>query len=267
MSSQGTGGWDQARLERVPFPWVAEVRYLKETESTNRIAREWAWQGAPEGCLVLTDHQTRGKGRLGRGWFDPAGSCLLFSLVLRPQLRPHDMPLISLGAGVALCKALSQLRLEPRLKWPNDVLIGPAKVAGILAEGQPSAVILGVGVNVNVERFPPDIGGLPTSLRIEAGRSFDRLELLEAFLANFQLVYSTLPEGLHDAYRPWCSTLGQWVSAELPERTVRGRAVDIDGSGGLVLDDGEVLRAGNVVHLRGSDSNQEGEAPIRMERL
>ena len=155
--------------------------------------------------------------------------------------------------------------MQPRLKWPNDVMIGPSKVAGILGEGLPSAVILGVGVNVNVEQFPPDIGGLATSLAIEAGRSFDRLELLEAFLANFQTVYSSAPEGLVDAYRPWCSTLGQWVIAELPGRTVRGLAVDIDGSGGLVLDDGQVLRAGDVVHLKRMVNDQEGEAPIRME--
>ncbi|HEX2258333.1 MAG TPA: biotin--[acetyl-CoA-carboxylase] ligase [Actinomycetota bacterium] len=266
MSSQRTGDWDQASLERVPLPWVAQVRYLKETESTNRIALEWAWQGAPEGSLVVTDHQTKGKGRLGRGWFDPPGSCLLFSLVLRPQLRPQDLPLIGLGAGVALCEAVSRLGMQPRLKWPNDVMIGPSKVAGILAEWLPSAVILGVGVNVNVERFPPDIGSLATSLAIEAGRSFDRLELLEAFLVNFRTVYSSAPEGLVDAYRPWCSTLGQWVVAELPGRTVRGRAVDIDGSGGLVLEDGEVLRAGDVVHLKRMVNDQEGEAPIRMER-
>lgn len=269
MSQKGISGWNQDSLEQAHLPWVAGVRYLEETDSTNRIASEWAGQGAPEGSLVITDHQTRGKGRLNRGWFDPPGSCILLSLILRPKLRPSDLPLISLGAGVALCRALDARGLRVRLKWPNDVMIGPKKVAGILSEVHGSAVILGVGVNVNVERFPADFAGLATSLCLEAGHSFDRLELLEAFLGSFQPIYSSLPGGLGDAYRPWCETLGRWVRVELPERSVQGRAMDIDRWGGLVIEGGEILRAGDVVQVRAAErpADEEAESTIRMGRL
>jgi BirA family transcriptional regulator, biotin operon repressor / biotin---[acetyl-CoA-carboxylase] ligase len=254
-------GFDQARLEQVRLPWGAEIRYLRKTSSTNQVALEWAGGGAPEGSLIVTDHQTRGRGRLDRGWFDPPGSCLLFSLILRPRLGAPDRPLISLAAGVALCRTLGDLGLSARLKWPNDVQIGPAKVAGILSEGRGSAVILGVGLNVNVEGFPGDLGGLATSLAIEAGRSFDRLEILESFLKAFKPVYSSLPDGLPDAYRPWCQTLGRWVSVEVPGRTVRGRALDVDRWGGLILEGGEVLRSGDVVHLRQAEDPVTKRAP------
>jgi BirA family biotin operon repressor/biotin-[acetyl-CoA-carboxylase] ligase len=158
--------------------------------------------------------------------------------------------LINLAAGVAICQAVADTGVQVHLKWPNDVMAGSRKTAGILSEGRGSAVILGMGINVNVESFPNDLNDVATSLAIEAGRTFDRLVLLEALMAAFQRVYSSLPDGLSDLYRPWCRTLGRAVRVELPRRTTKGIAVDIDRRGGLMLSTGEVLQAGDVVHLR-----------------
>jgi BirA family biotin operon repressor/biotin-[acetyl-CoA-carboxylase] ligase len=247
-------------LERALGSGVNAVRYLAVCDSTNRVAMEWARAGAPEGCLVVADDQRAGRGRLDRRWFAPPGRCLLFSLVLRPGFPPDRLGLISLAAGVGLSVALGHEGLEARLKWPNDVLIAGRKVAGILCEsdllaGRTQAVILGVGVNVNVEReaFPEELRSTATSLCAEAGRRFDRPALLAAFLASFRRCYAGLgaprPPVL-DAYRGLCETLGRKVRIEGAERSFEAEAVDIDTGGGLVLHTGEVVQAGDVVHLR-----------------
>lgn len=236
--------------------WEPELKFLPQVDSTNRVASEWADQGAPHGSLVLTDHQTAGRGRIDRHWFSPPHTCLLMSLVLRPSLDLQDRPLINLAAGVAVCQAVERSGISVRLKWPNDVMAGSKKVAGILSESRGSAVILGVGINVNVKSFPDELSQSATSLAIESGHTFDRLTLLEVFLDGFQRAYSSLPDGLSDLYRPWCQTLGRVVRVELPGRTTEGIAVDIDRRGSLMLSNGEVLQAGDVVHVR--ESHQDG---------
>ncbi|MGH2731789.1 MAG: biotin--[acetyl-CoA-carboxylase] ligase [Actinomycetota bacterium] len=256
------GDLSQGALERALDSWVMAVRFLAECDSTNRVAMEWAGRGAPEGCLVVADYQSVGRGRLGRGWFGPPGQSLLFSLVLRPDLVPARLGLISLAAGVGLSITLAREGLRARLKWPNDVLVAGRKVAGILSEARLAghgrarhAVVLGVGVNVNVEReaFPDELRATATSLALEGGRSFDRLDLLAGFLAHFRRSYATLATArpsVLDAYRGLCDTLGAKIRIEGAQRGFEAVAVDIDANGGLVLDTGEMVSAGDVVHLR-----------------
>ncbi len=259
-SVNGNNDLSQVSLERTLGSSVQAVRFLAECDSTNRVAMEWARQGAPEGCLVVADYQSAGQGRLGRGWFGPPGQSLLFSLVLRPDLAPDRLGLVSLVAGVGLVATLAEEGFEARLKWPNDMLIGGRKVAGILSEAElagdgAEAVVLGVGVNVNLEReaFPSELRTTATSMSAEAGRSFDRRELLAAFLANFHRSYADLGvarPSMLDGYRRLCDTLGTKVRVEGVEQAFEAVAVDIDASGGLVLDTGEVVRAGDVIHVR-----------------
>src|SRR5262245_62315142 len=124
----------------------------RSVDSTQAVARRWALTGAPEGAVVLADYQTAGRGQRGRGWIAPARAALLCSGVLRPDLPMGRWPEIPLMAGCAIAEGLEAAGpLAVELKWPNDVLIGPWKVAGVLAEGvasSPGLVVLGVGVNV-----------------------------------------------------------------------------------------------------------------------
>lgn len=230
--------------------WVPEVRYLDSTDSTNRVAREWAAAGASHGCLVVANYQSAGRGRLDRSWLAAAGSSLLFTLILRPGTAPENFGLINLAAGVAVCEAVAALNLDPRLKWPNDVNLAGGKVAGILSEAVGEAVCLGVGINVNIGAFPDSISQIATSLSLAAGKQLSRLELLIKVLEELDRLEIAHPGAdVLTAYRGWCDTLGIRVKVKLADRTIVGRAQDVDAGGALILDSGEQINAGDVVHL------------------
>lgn len=271
----------QSRLEETVGSWSPSVRYLEECDSTNRIAAQWAREGAPDGSIVVTDHQTAGRGRMTRSWVSVPGAGLQFSLVLRPGLAADSIGLLNLVAATALAEAAKGLGLTARLKWPNDLLLLPfhtgarvtgisrsgeselsaAKAAGLLAEtlmhaGRLSAVVLGIGVNVNYVEgdFPEELAQSATSFRIAAGRSFDRIDVLAAFLNEFGPRYAGLasarPRGLLDEYRALCDTIGREVRVHLSDRTVDSKAIDVDDSGALLLENGERIVTGDVIHLR-----------------
>jgi BirA family biotin operon repressor/biotin-[acetyl-CoA-carboxylase] ligase len=147
---------------------------------------------APEGALVVAEEQTAGRGRLGRRWFAPAGTSLLCSLQLRPDTPTERLPELTGVAARACADAIAALTgLEPALKFPNDVLVGARKVAGILAEARDGRVVLGVGINVNVraDELPEDVDRPATSLLVETGRELDRAELLAELLERLERRY------------------------------------------------------------------------------
>jgi BirA family transcriptional regulator, biotin operon repressor / biotin---[acetyl-CoA-carboxylase] ligase len=147
---------------------------------------------APEGALVVAEEQTAGRGRLGRRWFAPAGTSLLCSLQLRPDTPTERLPELTGVAARACADAIAELTgLEPALKFPNDVLVGARKVAGILAEARDGRVVLGVGINVNVpaDELPEDVDRPATSLLVETGRELDRAELLAELLERLERRY------------------------------------------------------------------------------
>lgn len=230
--------------------WVPEFRYLAQTDSTNRQAMAWASRGAATGSMVIADFQTAGRGRLGRKWTAPAGSGLLFSIVLRPSTEPDRWPLLSLAAGVAACECLAELGFDPGLKWPNDVLLGNRKVAGVLSEAAGQVVVLGLGVNVGRAEFPDEIAETATSLAAFSGRAFNRLEVLSSLARQLSVLVEEPAGDLPARYREWCRTLGRRVRVELGAGFMEDRAVDIDSAGGLVLAGGHVVRAGDVLQLR-----------------
>lgn len=165
-----------------------EYRYAPVVASTQRLLGA----DAPEGAVVVADEQTEGRGRLGRRWEAPAATSLLFSIALRPRVEPERLPELSLVAGAAVAAAVGEVALiEPVLKFPNDVLIGGRKVAGVLAEATEGRVVLGIGVNANQtpEQLPAAPRTPATSLRIETGREIDRVELLVAILERLELEY------------------------------------------------------------------------------
>ena len=198
---------------------------LDEVGSTQTEARRLAEAGAPEGTVVRAEHQTRGRGRLGREWVDEPGSALLTSIILRPPVETSRLPQLSLVAGIAVAGALEEATGLPVAgAWPNDLLIRGLKVAGILAEsfagsgGARPVVILGIGINVNQTRFAGALESRATSLAREAGRPFDRERLLTAVLERLETWYRRWVAGgfgpVREAWRRASATLGQPVSAE-----------------------------------------------------
>ncbi|MDW7709055.1 MAG: biotin--[acetyl-CoA-carboxylase] ligase [Deferrisomatales bacterium] len=228
------------------------ARHCSSVDSTNREAERWAGAGAPEGALVLAERQTAGRGRLGRTWADLPGRSLLFSLLLRPPLPAAQTPPLTFAAAVALAEALARW-VPPQaleLKWPNDVLLGGRKVAGILlemrAEGQRTEhVILGVGVNVEGDpaEYPTAIRDLCTTVAAWTCPPPRRSEVLCAFLEAFESAYEdflqTGLEALLPRWHRWFRLQGQAVRVQTPGGTVEGRAVGLGPTGSLLVDTGK----------------------------
>jgi len=211
--------------------------------STNEEAMRLAAVGAAEGTVVIAEEQTAGRGRRGRGWTSPAGGVWL-SVVLRPALPVGGLPLIGLAAAVAAARAIqSAAGLRAKVKWPNDVLVGGAKVAGILTEAGPAAAwtVLGIGLNANVPAaLLPHATPYPvTSLLEQAGGPIDRGHLTVALLRELDHAYAVLRGNGRERVLAWwreCSdTLGRPVRVETMSRVVEGLAVDVDGDGALLL--------------------------------
>jgi len=175
----------------------APYTFVSECASTQRLIGE----DDPEGATVATDHQTQGRGRLGRIWEDTPGRSILVSVLLRPRAPMPLWPELSLVAGEAVAQALrSESGIDASLRHPNDVVVAGRKLVGVLAEARPGRVVLGIGVNVNqtAEELPIDTAKPPTSLRIELGREVDRAPLLAAILAELELGYDAWAEPYRD---------------------------------------------------------------------
>jgi BirA family biotin operon repressor/biotin-[acetyl-CoA-carboxylase] ligase len=235
------------------------------TGSTNADLLERAAGGAPEGSVLVAEAQTAGRGRMGRAWLSPPGAALMFSVLLRPAaVPPGRRGWIPLLAGLAVASAVTAVAgLDARLKWPNDVLAGDRKLAGILAEQSAGAIVVGVGINVSARRDELPVA-TATSLALEGAPGTGRAELLGAALGELERRYlswagGTAPgdpdaSGLRAEYRRRCVTLGRPVRAEFPGGgTARGTALDVDPEGRLLLGTARgplAVSAGDVVHLR-----------------
>ncbi len=243
------------------------LRFFEELGSTNTEALAWAKQGAPEGALVVTDHQTRGRGRWGRSWSSAPGKLLQFSLVLRPKLRPERLGLVTTALGVACADAIQELcGVEATIKWPNDVRISGRKVAGILVETELSGtsvdvVIAGMGINVawGPDEIPIELRDTTTSLAIEMGERGhpSRATLLAEVVKAFELRYRSLPadaDNLVTAATARSDVLGRDVTVALAtDETVSGTALRLSPAGELELQtEGglRVLSVGEIARLR-----------------
>lgn len=242
-----------------PAPGRWEIRRLAEVDSTNRVVLDEARAGAPEGLVVVADHQTAGHGRLDRRWDAPAGSSLLVSVLLRPPLAVERAPLAGSAAALAVAEAVEAVCAVPtQLKWPNDVLVGERKLAGVLAErasgdgANEAAVVVGVGCNVNRTSFPPELEATATSCQLEVGTAIDRDELLCAFLDALARRVDDF-DGVPSAYQARLATLGRRVRVERLGGAMEGVATGVDPRGALVVRayDGTtvVCSVADVVHL------------------
>ena len=259
----------------MPGTRFTDIRRFDTIDSTNRYLVEEARVGAPDGVVAVAEHQSAGRGRLGRSWEAPAGANLLLSVLLRPVLPDPHRYLASAVVALAAAEAaesVADLRLG--LKWPND-LLGPdgRKVAGVLAEGDlaggprsraegPTAIVVGIGINVNWPAtdadLPPELVGKATSLRQHAGRAVDRDLVLDALLRALEprrVALDTAAGRIRqaDELRSRCTTIGTAVRIELADSGFEGTALDVTAEGHLVVAVDGITRtvvAGDVVHVR-----------------
>jgi len=232
--------------------WGRPHKVFDSIGSTNDEALSWARDGAPEGALVISDHQTSGRGRAGRSWYSEPGRALQFSLVLRPSAPVDLLGLLTTALGVACVRAIADVTgLSCGLKWPNDVQIAGRKAAGILVEssvlGETAVVVAGVGINVRplAEKPPEEVASAATSLEGELGVSGDepvnRSVLLAAVLSRAETLYplAVTEEGgrtVVEAASRLSVTLGQKVRVRTSGgRMVEGRATALLGSGALLV--------------------------------
>ncbi|MBV0901047.1 biotin--[acetyl-CoA-carboxylase] ligase [Haloarcula salina] len=235
------------------------VEYHDSVPSTNARARDLAAEGASD-VVVLADEQTGGRGRLDRDWSSPSGGVWL-SVLFRPDVPMAHAPVFTLAAAVAVTRAAREAGVDAGIKWPNDVLVRHGdeerKLVGILTEMEGEAdrvswVVVGIGINANVD--PGDLPGdaRPTSLLAERGEPVDRRAFTQRVLEEFDALRRD-PDGVLDAWREYATTLGRRVRVETSTGTVEGEAVDVQFPGALVIETEtgtEVVSAGDCEHLR-----------------
>lgn len=236
------------------------VYYYDRLTSTNQTAKEMAASGAPEGTLIIAEHQTGGRGRLGRSFFSPDQSGLYFSLILRPTLPPTETLRITTAAAVAVCKALEDCTdTQPKIKWVNDIFIDNKKVCGILSEATFGSTatgldyaILGIGINL----YPPT-AGFPPEIADVAGTILDKpiaglkTRLITAVLNRFWACYADLnAPNLRQEYESRMLLIGRTVTYQQNGVTASGKVLGIDPTFGLRLKQADgsitILTAGEV---------------------
>ncbi len=225
------------------------VIYYEELKSTQDVADRLARRGEGEGLVVISGRQTQGRGRKARAWLSPALGGIYLSIILKPNISPVNAVQIPMVAGVALARAIRMVtKLPAEIKWPNDIHIGERKVAGILTEincevDRVNYIILGIGINVNTEIASLAVqGNVATSLAHELGGNVSRVELIRKFLVEFEIIYfKFIRAGLDSLLSQWRSlnnTLGAQVKVSDEGFAVAGKALDIDGDGFLLVEDG-----------------------------
>lgn len=228
--------------------WVGKnVHFKYETDSTNLWAKQLAEQGAPAGTVVVAERQTKGRGRRGRTWVSSEGQNIYMTLLLRPEIQPQDAPMVTLLMGLSVAQGVEKATgLCPGIKWPNDVVLDGKKICGILTEMSVQAeymdyVVVGPGINVNQTDFPQELSDKATSLRLQAGRAFRRVEVaaavLEAFEKNLEIFLETCDlTGLQEQYNHILLNMNQEVRILDKDSERTGIARGINNRGELLVE-------------------------------
>ncbi|MCT4686468.1 biotin--[acetyl-CoA-carboxylase] ligase [Vallitalea sp.] len=214
-------------------------------DSTNQQAKKLALEGASNGTVIIAEEQTAGKGRRGKMWVSPPGTGIWMSVVLRPSVMPENASMLTLVAGLAVCKAVREItNLEASIKWPNDIVVNGKKICGLLTEMNSEIdfinfVVVGIGINVNIEKFPPELDNIATSLMIEGNQSYQRKKLVKRTLEIFEGYYKKYLETedltkIIEEYNEHCINIGRKVR-------VTGRKQDITGNVKCVTNKGELI--------------------------
>ncbi len=239
--------------------------FFKEIDSTNEEAKRQAQNFAEEGLLIIAESQTKGKGRLGNSWLCSENLNLSFSIVLKPNFLPSDITSLTLIVGLATCTAFRTLGIPAFLKWPNDIIINGKKAVGILVEiscevERINYAVVGIGINVNEKAFFGELEQKATSLFIETGAEFRRIDVLNKVLCEFEKFYIdfTADKGFvyfKDEYEKICLNIGKKVKAVSKQKIIFGTAVGISDKGELIIknDDGKVSVVSGEVSVRLQD--------------
>ena len=255
-----------AELESIrKTKWAGrEIFYFDTIDSTNTKAKQLAEEGHPTGTLVVAEKQEAGRGRRGRGFESPAGVGIFMTLVLKPDFAPDRASMLTLIAALAVSKAISEKTgQEAEIKWPNDIVIHGKKVCGILTEMSTQMdyinyIVIGIGINVQNESFPEEIGEVATSLRIESGKKQNRAAIIEAVWEEFEHYYDRFMayQDLRDLRKEYDASLankGQKVRVLDPKEPFEGVAQGITDRGELIVDTWEArkLVSSGEVSVRG----------------
>ena len=248
-------------LKKITTKWAGKtVHFAPETDSTNEWAKRLSQDGAPHGTLAVAEFQSAGKGRLGRSWQAPVGSSVMMSLLLKPEFEPQYASMLTVVMGLSVAQAVKNLKTEASIKWPNDVVVSRKKICGILTEMRLDGmkirdVVIGVGINVNLREVPEELKDKATSLYLETGKKYDRVQVLSLVMDKFEKNYEKFIQtcdlsGLIDEYNELLANRNQPVRILDKLNPWEGTALGINEQGELLVRDekGEirVVRAGEV---------------------
>lgn len=224
-----------------------EILCFRKVFSTNSIAKFLANHDAEEGTVLISEIQTKARGRLGKKWEAPEGG-IWMSLILRPQVPPARIGLITLATGVAIAKSIRSLGVDARIKWPNDVLIHGKKISGVLTEvnatfNEIDWIVVGIGIdsNLKLEDFSEDIRIGTTTLTEELPTKVDENELIAIFLNEFEKVYQLYKDGeIEEILKDWrdlSDTIGKYVNiTQTGGKITQGYVVGINNEGSLIIE-------------------------------
>lgn len=250
-------------------PWRESITWFDTIGSTNTSAKQLAAAGAPQGTVLIADSQTGGRGRMGRTFQSPPGAGIYMSVILRPVCRPTELMHLTCAAAVAACDAVEKtVGFRPGIKWINDLVVDGRKLAGILTElsiapatGLVDYAVVGIGLNCNQQQwdFDPEIRDIACSAAMVSGSTADRCQIAAALIVELKKMSDALlseKAQIMERYRAGCVTLGTHISVIQGSRIRRGKALDIDRDGALLVDFGnghtETVNSGEV-SIRGSN--------------
>lgn len=256
----------QIELESVRrTSWIGEeIHYFDTTDSTNTRAKKLAEEGSLHGTLVVADEQTGGRGRRGRDWESQKGISIYMSFVLKPEIEPGNASTLTLVTALAVAEGIEKTTgLHCQIKWPNDVVVNGKKVCGILTEMSTQIdyinyIVIGIGINVQNESFPGELGKIATSLYLESGKKQNRAEIIEAVLEAFEKYYEIYLETqdmqkLVQPYNEKLANMKKQVRVLDPKEPYEGKAMGITSKGELIVDTWEArkLVSSGEVSVRG----------------
>ena len=245
--------------------WLGnKIYYETEIDSTNTKAMKLAEEGAPHGTIVVTDHQTNGRGRRGRSWESPAGEAIAMTFLLRPKIDPNNASMLTLIAAMAVARGIEdETGLKAGIKWPNDVVINRKKVSGILTEMSAQAdyvnhIVVGIGINVHIQEFPEELKNIATSVFLELGMKINRAALIERICDYFEAYFEVFLQtedlsAISKQYDAYMVNRNQPVKVLDPKDTYEGTARGITTRGELLVDTWESrkLVSSGEVSVRG----------------
>lgn len=236
--------------------FVSLVKYYETVDSTNTSAKRLAEEGAASGTLVVADCQQAGRGRRGRAWISSAGKNIFMSLILRPDILPASASMLTLVSALAIQEGIRKVTgFSASIKWPNDLIIHGKKICGILTEMSAELegihyVVVGIGINVNIDTFPKEVCEIATSLFLETGKKVRRSHLIAAIMEAFEEYYKEFASqgdlsGLLSVYNIHMANLGKEVRVLDPAGEYTGKALGINKKGELLVE----MPEGEIKHV------------------